>query len=116
MMLSNITKTLRRTATLGRRTFAIDLSAHTKDGSSKYQLNLSKCLEIDVQISPETQSMPIYFDNQSTTPMDPRVLDAMLPYLTNNYGNPHSKSHKYGWDTEQACEDARQHIANVIGA
>lgn len=40
----------------------------------------------------------------------------MLPYLTNNYGNPHSKSHKYGWDTEVACEDARTHIANMIGA
>ena len=40
----------------------------------------------------------------------------MLPYLANNFGNPHSKSHKYGWDTEQACEDAREHIADVIGA
>ena len=40
----------------------------------------------------------------------------MLPYLSNNFGNPHSKSHKYGWDTEQACEDARSHIASVIGA
>lgn len=72
--------------------------------------------EIDLQISPEQDSMPIYLDNQSTTPMDPRVLDAMLPFFTNNYGNPHSKSHKFGWETEQACEDARQNIANVIGA
>ena len=48
--------------------------------------------------------------------MDPRVLDSMLPYLTNNFGNPHSKSHKYGWYTEIACENARLHIANVIGA
>ena len=40
----------------------------------------------------------------------------MLPWLTNNYGNPHSKSHKFGWETEVACEDARAHIGNVIGA
>ena len=40
----------------------------------------------------------------------------MLPFLTNNFGNPHSKSHLYGWDTEQACEDAREHIASLIGA
>jgi cysteine desulfurase len=59
---------------------------------------------------------PLYFDNQATTPMDPRVLDAMLPYLTNNFGNPHSKSHKYGWDTEVACEEARANIGEVIGA
>lgn len=60
--------------------------------------------------------MPIYFDNQATTPTDPRVLDKMLPFLSNNFGNPHSKSHKYGWATEQACEDAREYVAQVIGA
>jgi cysteine desulfurase len=62
------------------------------------------------------EHFPIYFDNQATTPMDPRVLDSMLPYLTNNFGNPHSKSHKFGWDTEVACEDARSYVADVIGA
>jgi cysteine desulfurase len=62
------------------------------------------------------EQFPIYFDNQATTPMDPRVLDSMLPYLTNNFGNPHSKSHKFGWDTEVACEDARSYVADVIGA
>lgn len=59
---------------------------------------------------------PLYFDNQSTTPVDPRVLDTMLPYLTNSYGNPHSKSHSFGWESEKACEDARAHVAAVIGA
>ena len=63
-----------------------------------------------------SNEMPLYFDNQATTPLDPRVLDSMLPYLTNNFGNPHSKSHKFGWDTEVACETARSHIADVIGA
>ena len=49
----------------------------------------------------------IYLDSQATTPMDPRVLDAMLPYMTGRYGNPHSVTHMYGWETEDAVEDAR---------
>ena len=40
----------------------------------------------------------------------------MLPYLTTDFGNPHSRSHEYGWSTEKACDDARQHLANLIGA
>lgn len=59
---------------------------------------------------------PIYLDAQATTPLDPRVLDAMLPFLTGLYGNPHSRTHAYGWETEKATEQARQHIANLIGA
>ena len=43
--------------------------------------------------------------------MDPRVLDAMLPYLTSSYGNPHSRTHAYGWESEDAMEDARAQIA-----
>ena len=62
------------------------------------------------------KDLPAYLDNMATTPLDPRVLDSMLPFLSNNFGNPHSKSHKYGWDTEIACEDARGHIAATIGA
>ncbi|KAF8234881.1 cysteine desulfurase NFS1 [Tricholoma matsutake] len=59
---------------------------------------------------------PIYLDMQATTPIDPRVLDAMLPYLTDQYGNPHSRTHAYGWEAEQAVEDARKHVADLIGA
>jgi cysteine desulfurase len=59
---------------------------------------------------------PIYLDAQATTPLDPRVLDAMLPFLTGLYGNPHSRTHAYGWETEKATEQARQHIADLIGA
>ncbi|KAL4875635.1 pyridoxal phosphate-dependent transferase [Aspergillus karnatakaensis] len=59
---------------------------------------------------------PIYLDAQATTPTDPRVLDAMLPYLTGIYGNPHSRTHAYGWESEKAVEQAREHIAKLIGA
>lgn len=59
---------------------------------------------------------PIYLDMQATTPTDPRVLDAMLPFMTGLYGNPHSRTHAYGWETEKAAETARAHIASLIGA
>ena len=57
-----------------------------------------------------------FLDNQSTTPLDPRVLDAMLPLMTWQYGNPHSRSHHYGWEAEDAVEDARSHVAKLIGS
>ncbi|KAK9728627.1 cysteine desulfurase [Basidiobolus ranarum] len=59
---------------------------------------------------------PIYLDMQATSPTDPRVLDAMLPFLTAQYGNPHSRTHKYGWESEDAVEVARKQIADLIGA
>lgn len=59
---------------------------------------------------------PIYLDMQSTTPIDPRVADAMLPHLTTHYGNPHSRTHSYGWEAEQAIEKARANVADIIGA
>ncbi|XP_025835745.1 probable cysteine desulfurase, mitochondrial [Agrilus planipennis] len=59
---------------------------------------------------------PLYLDAQATTPLDPRVLDAMLPYFTCYYGNPHSRTHAYGWETEKAVEKARSQVANLIGA
>ncbi|KAF6214596.1 hypothetical protein GE061_009339 [Apolygus lucorum] len=59
---------------------------------------------------------PLYMDAQATTPLDPRVLDAMLPYLTSFYGNPHSRTHAYGWESEKAVEDARKEVADLIGA
>ena len=59
---------------------------------------------------------PIYLDAQATTPVDPRVLDSMLPYLTGMYGNPHSRTHAYGWESEKAADQAREHVAKLIGA
>lgn len=59
---------------------------------------------------------PLYLDAQATTSMDPRVLDAMMPYMTAYYGNPHSRTHAYGWESEGAMEKARSQVASLIGA
>jgi len=64
----------------------------------------------------EGDPRPLYLDAQSTTPLDPRVLDAMLPYMTCYYGNPHSRTHAYGWESEAAMEHARGQVAELIGA
>jgi len=57
-----------------------------------------------------------YLDMSATTPLDPRVLDAMAPHMIGSYGNPHSKTHQYGWDSEHAVELARSQISSLIGA
>lgn len=62
------------------------------------------------------EGRPAYLDFQATTPTDPRVVDAMLPFLLGKYGNPHSRTHSYGWETEKAVEQARQEVADLIGA
>lgn len=59
---------------------------------------------------------PIFLDYQSTTPCDPRVVEAMMPWFTEKFGNPHSRSHAYGWEAEEATEIARKHVADLIGA
>ena len=59
---------------------------------------------------------PIYFDNHSTTQLDPRVLQAMLPYFTDLFGNSASRNHAYGWEAEEAVEKSRGQIASLIGA
>ncbi|MBC6497911.1 MAG: IscS subfamily cysteine desulfurase [Alphaproteobacteria bacterium GM7ARS4] len=63
-----------------------------------------------------TQGKPIYLDYQATTPTDPRVFKAMEPYFLEYFGNPHSRNHVYGWEAESAIEEAREHVASIIGA
>uniref|UniRef100_A0A8C2D7A1 cysteine desulfurase n=1 Tax=Cyprinus carpio TaxID=7962 RepID=A0A8C2D7A1_CYPCA len=71
--------------------------------SSKEPIQLIKSRELE-----KDEPRPLYMDFQATTPMDPRVLDAMLPYQVNYYGNPHSRTHAYGWESESAMEKARK--------
>uniref|UniRef100_A0A0E0IHX9 cysteine desulfurase n=1 Tax=Oryza nivara TaxID=4536 RepID=A0A0E0IHX9_ORYNI len=59
---------------------------------------------------------PLYMDMQATTPVDPRVLDAMLPFYLSRYGNPHSRTHLYGWESDAAVEEARARVASLVGA
>lgn len=63
-----------------------------------------------------TPHFPIYLDYGATTPVDPRVVDKMLPFLRENFGNPASRSHAYGWEAERAVEEAREQVAALIGA
>jgi cysteine desulfurase len=63
-----------------------------------------------------TPPRPIYLDYGATTPVDPRVVHAMMPWLRERFGNPASRSHAWGWEAEQAVEAARRQVAALIGA
>ncbi|MDO9394141.1 MAG: IscS subfamily cysteine desulfurase [Methylotenera sp.] len=77
---------------------------------------MSASIEMPVVKNSEDGQHPIYLDYSATTPVDPRVAAKMIPYLTENFGNPASRSHPYGWTAEKAVENAREEVAKLVGA
>ncbi len=102
MISTRIRSSLSRAVLLTRRSFTSDHVAPS--GNLKASIRSS------------TKGYPVYLDLQATTPCDPRVLNTMLPYFSERFGNPHSRTHQYGWDSEEAVEHAREQVASLIRA
>ena len=75
-----------------------------------------KTAEFQQTIGPNGIKLPVYMDNHATTPMDPRVLEEMLPYFMEKFGNAASRNHSFGWAGEEGVETARERVAKLIGA
>ena len=88
--------------------FGFKIEVPKREGTLK---DKTRPIYLDMQVRKDADTCGrnlILFHAQATTPMDPRVLDAMLPYLTDQYGNPHSRTHAYGWEAEKAVDEARK--------
>jgi cysteine desulfurase len=93
------------------------LKLFTRQYSTTQQaINFSPRFELPLPKKQQDATKAIYFDIGATTPVDPRVLDKMLPLYTEMYGNPHSRTHEYGWTSEALVEEARAQVADLIGA
>src|ERR1700685_1060053 len=73
-------------------------------------------LPVTQHTAPQGVKLPIYMDTHATTPMDPRVLEEMLPYFMEKFGNAASRNHSFGWAGEEGVETARERVAKVVGA
>lgn len=93
---------------------------HSLKEALKPYVNQDSTISFDMKHALEDPSenlaRPGYLDNNATTPLDPRVLDKMLPYMITLYGNPHSRAHLYGWETEEEVEKARLEVGKLINA
>src|SRR4029077_11157172 len=103
-----------------RRTQRRDDAAHQRGGMTVPDYIVSKDMNAPLEKSLidtlRAPHFPIYMDYSATTPVDPRVADKMIPYLREQFGNPASRSHMYGWTAEQAIEEARGHVAALVNA